>query len=66
MLGSMWRLVVFKSMPAKIEEALREKKNILIHIFGKGLLERYIRVSVGSKKAMKLFSDAYFEIDGTV
>lgn len=49
--------------PAKeVEQALREKK-ILIKTFGNELLKNYIRVSTGSKKAMKYFLDAFLEVD---
>lgn len=44
---------------------LKEEKRVLVHAYGKGLLSDYIRVSVGSKAAMKLFLDAFLETDGT-
>lgn len=42
---------------------LKTEKNVLVHAYGKGLLERYIRVSVGSVSAMRVFLDAFYEID---
>lgn len=40
-----------------------EKENILVHPYGNELLKKYIRVSVGSKKAMSYFLDAFLYID---
>lgn len=59
-------LIVPKSSPASVAEALRVGKKVLIHTFGKGLLGKYIRVSVGSARAMKVFADAFFSVDGNV
>lgn len=46
-----------------LTELLKSKKRILVHTYGNPLLEKYIRVSVGSKKMMKIFLDAFFELD---
>ena len=47
----------------KISERLAKEKKVLVHPYGNELLKDYIRVSVGSKKAMKIFLDAFYEID---
>lgn len=47
----------------EIEKKLKEEKNILIHSYNNELLRDYIRVSVGSKKMMNIFLDAFFEVD---
>jgi histidinol-phosphate aminotransferase len=59
-------LIIPKSLPAKIEESLCVNKQVLIHTFGKGLLEQYIRVSVGSIRSMRIFADAFFSLDGNL
>lgn len=38
-------------------------KRVLVHPYGNELLKKYIRVSIGSKKAMKIFLNAFFEAD---
>lgn len=40
-----------------------EKGKILVHPYGNELLKKYIRVSVGSKKAMQYFLDAFLRLD---
>lgn len=40
-----------------------EEKNILVHAYGNELLKDYLRVSVGSKKAMEPFLSAFLETD---
>lgn len=42
---------------------LLENKKILVKMFGNELLKKYLRVSVGSVKAMQIFLDAFWEID---
>lgn len=43
---------------------LKEEKKILVHSYSNELLKDYIRVSTGSKKAMKILLDAFLELDG--
>ena len=47
----------------ELECALKQRKNILIKTYGNRWLKDYIRVSVGSKKAMQYFADAFLELD---
>lgn len=47
-----------------VAQRLNHEKAVLVHGFGNVLLKDYIRVSVGSKHAMKKFLDAFLEIDG--
>lgn len=47
----------------EVTKRLEEEKKVLVHAYGNDLLKKYIRVSVGSKAAMKLFLDAFYEID---
>ena len=47
----------------EVAERLEKEKNILTHPYGNELLKEYVRVSVGSKEAMKIFLDAFLEID---
>lgn len=50
--------------PAKeVAARLEQEKNILVHPYGNPLLKDYIRVSVGSRDAMKKFLDAFFKVD---
>ncbi len=42
---------------------LKKKKKILVHGYSNELLRDYIRVSVGSKRAMEIFFNAFMEID---
>ena len=51
-----------KRTPKEVSDALREKK-ILIKTFGNEILKDYVRISTGSKKAMKYFLDAFLEVD---
>lgn len=44
-------------------DALKNKKNILVHTFGNELLKDYLRISTGSVKAMQMFLEAFFEVD---
>lgn len=47
----------------KIAQRLETEKKILVHAYSNELLQDYIRVSIGSKKAMQIFIDAFLEID---
>ncbi len=47
----------------EIAKRLEEEKKILVHPYGNPLLKNYIRVSVGSKQAMKFFVDNFLELD---
>lgn len=47
----------------EIATRLEEEKKILVHPYGNELLKDYIRVSVGSVEAMKIFLDAFYEVD---
>ncbi len=46
-----------------LSDKLCKEKKILVHSYGNELLKRYIRVSIGSKEAMKIFLDAFLELD---
>lgn len=50
--------------PHEVTEKLKVEKRILVHDYKSGILENLIRVSVGSKKSMEYFLDAFYEIDG--
>ncbi len=39
------------------------EKGVLVHDYGNALLNKYIRVSVGSKEAMEIFLQAFYEVD---
>ena len=47
----------------EITKRLEEEKQVLVHAYGNELLKDDIRVSVGSKEAMQIFLDAFFEVD---
>lgn len=47
----------------EVTRRLEKEKKILVHAYGAGILEDLIRVSVGSKDDMKIFLDAFLEID---
>ena len=47
----------------KVAERLEKEKKILVHPYGNPLLKDVIRVSVGSERAMRIFFDAFIEID---
>lgn len=47
----------------EITKELEEKKRILVHAYGNELLSKYIRVSVGSENAMRVFLEAFLELD---
>ena len=48
----------------EVADRLQREKKVLVHAYGNELLKDYIRVSVGSPKAMKIFVDAFLEVDG--
>lgn len=47
----------------KVATRLEQEKDILVHAYSNELLKDYLRVSVGSVKAMNFFLEAFFEID---
>lgn len=56
-------IFILPKKPAQeVAQALRERK-ILIKTFGNEFLKNYVRISTGSKKAMKYFLDAFLEAD---
>ncbi len=52
-----------KRDPQEVAKELTEEKKILVKTFGNDLLKQYLRVSVGSVDAMKIFLEGFFEID---
>ena len=48
--------------PIALEKKMREK-GILIKTYGKPLLKKYIRISIGSKHVMEQFLEAFLELD---
>lgn len=47
----------------RVENELRERKRILVHSYSNELLNSYLRVSVGSVAAMKIFLQSFYEVD---
>lgn len=47
----------------EVSKRLEIEKKVLVHPYGKGILHDLIRVSTGSKKAMKEFLTAFYEVD---
>lgn len=47
----------------EVARRLKEEKKVLVHSFGNELLAPYLRVSVGSRRAMELFLKAFLESD---
>ncbi|MGX8851834.1 pyridoxal phosphate-dependent aminotransferase [Amedibacillus sp. YH-ame10] len=47
----------------EIARKLKEERKILVHDYSNDLLKNYIRVSIGSIDAMKIFLEAFFAID---
>ena len=47
----------------EITRKLEKDKKVLVHAYGNELLKDYIRVSTGSIEDMKIFIDAFLEID---
>lgn len=53
-----------KTDPNQVTKRLKEEKKILVHApYSSEMLKDYIRVSVGSKQAMKFFIEAFLEVD---
>ena len=52
-----------KHDPKTVEERLKNEKKILVHAYGNPLLKDVLRVSVGSERAMRIFAEAFLEID---
>lgn len=48
----------------EVAQRLEQEKDILVHAYSNELLKDYLRVSVGSIRAMSFFLKAFFEIDG--
>ena len=53
-----------KDDASSVVRRLEEEEKLLVHGYKNPLLSSYIRVSVGSKKAMKIFLDAFLRTDG--
>ena len=53
-----------KHSAREVANRLETEKKVLVHPYGNELLKDCLRVSVGSVNAMKLFLDAFLEIDG--
>lgn len=47
----------------EIANRLKQEKKILVHPYGNELLKDFIRVSIGSKEAMKIFLEGFLEVD---
>lgn len=56
--------VVPKHPAAELAKQLEEKKRVLVKSYGNEMLKRYLRISIGSREAMKRFLDAFLELDG--
>ncbi len=52
-----------KNDAKKVADRLENEKKVLVHPYGNPLLKDYIRVSVGSKKAMEIFVEAFLAVD---
>lgn len=48
----------------EVAERLAAEKKVLVHPYGNPLLKDFLRVSTGSRRAMQIFLDAFYEIDG--
>lgn len=46
-----------------IAQRLKDERKVLVHAYSNELLKNYLRVSTGSKAAMKIFADALLAID---
>lgn len=49
--------------PNDVADELRKEKKVLVKTFCNDLLKQYIRISIGSRAIMRIFLDAFFEID---
>ena len=47
----------------EMEQRLRDKKKLLVKSFGNPILSKFLRISVGSVAAMKMFLEAFYEMD---
>lgn len=47
----------------EVADRLEKEKRVLVHSYSNELLKDYLRISVGSKNAMKIFLEAFLEID---
>ncbi len=57
-------ILVKPNLPArKAARILKEQKKILVHTFSNELLKEYLRISTGSVRAMRIFLEAFLEID---
>ncbi len=56
-------LVKPKSDATILSKKLQAEKKILVHSYGDPLLKEYLRISVGSKKAMEPFLTVFLELD---
>ena len=52
-----------KNDAKEVADRLENEKKLLVHPYGNPLLKDYIRVSVGSKKAMEIFLEAFLAVD---
>lgn len=50
--------------PHLVAQRLKDEKKVLVHTFGNELLKKYLRISIGSRKAMEVFLEAFLEVDG--
>lgn len=56
-------LIKTKNDPHEVTKRLEDEHKVLIHAYGNELLKPYVRASVGSKKAMQIFLDAFLTVD---
>lgn len=49
--------------PMEIAREMEEKHRLLVKTYGSGMLQAYLRVSVGSKPAMQRFLDVFLPLD---
>ncbi|MCI8455433.1 MAG: histidinol-phosphate aminotransferase family protein [Lachnospiraceae bacterium] len=49
--------------PQAVQQELKERYKILVKTYGPGLLESYLRLSIGSIHAMKIFLKAFYSVD---
>lgn len=49
-----------------VSDELKEKRKVLVHPYCNSLLKDYIRVSVGSVNAMKIFLEAFYDVDSNL
>ncbi len=56
-------LIKTKCFSKDVVSDLKNRENILVHGYGNNLLSEYIRVSTGSREAMKIFMEAFLRVD---